>query len=79
MTAIQTTRGTDESSFAPLFEQAFEGWTIGVDAEGYDHAYYKPAHAVVVYNGEDLDTYQYLGDRPMSDWFAHVEQARGWE
>lgn len=78
MTATTHSDQTNESSFAPLFGHALEGWTLGVDGEHQTHAYYKPANAVVVHRGRELEHVEYLGDRTREEWIAFIDQTRGW-
>ena len=53
-------------------------FTLGVDATGSTHHYYRPVDAVVVFDGRTLDHYQPLDGRPLRDWQAFVAQDRGW-
>ncbi|MDS0295353.1 hypothetical protein [Halogeometricum luteum] len=53
-------------------------FTLGTDAEGYSHHYYRPADAVVVYDGRDLEHYQSLAGRSLQEWYEFVEVKRGW-
>ncbi|POG55534.1 hypothetical protein [Haloferax marisrubri] len=53
-------------------------FTLGIDAEGFTHHYFRPADAVVVFDGRTLDHYQPLDGRPLREWKAFVSQKRGW-
>ncbi|SDN14912.1 hypothetical protein SAMN04487949_3494 [Halogranum gelatinilyticum] len=53
-------------------------FTLGVDATGATHHYYRPADAVVVFDGRALDHYQQLEGRPLVEWRQFVAQERGW-
>ncbi|SEP25264.1 hypothetical protein SAMN04487948_12714 [Halogranum amylolyticum] len=54
-------------------------FTLGVDATGSTHHYYRPADAVVIFDGRTLDHYQPLDGRPLRDWREFVAQERGWD
>ncbi|MGB9956458.1 hypothetical protein ACOZ4B_08725 [Haloferax prahovense] len=53
-------------------------FTLGIDTEGFTHHYFRPADAVVVFDGRVLDHYQSLDGRPLREWKAFVAQRRGW-
>jgi len=53
-------------------------FTLGIDTEGFTHHYFRPADAVVVFNGRTLDHYEPLSGRPLREWKAFVSQKRGW-
>ena len=53
-------------------------FTLGVDATGSTHHYYRPADAVVVFDGRELDHYQPLDGHPLAEWREFVAQERGW-
>lgn len=52
--------------------------TIGTDADGYDHHYWRNADAVVVYDESGVDHVEYLNGRLLADWAAYVDDERGW-
>ena len=61
-----------------LTDRLTRSFTLGWDAEGYRHHYYRPADCVVVYDGRELDRVEWLDGRPLEKWVAFVESKRGW-
>lgn len=61
-----------------LADAMARSFTLGTDEEGYSHHYYRPADAIVVYDGRGLDHYQPLAGRSLEEWRAFVELKRGW-
>ncbi|MDS0300227.1 hypothetical protein NDI76_15880 [Halogeometricum sp. S1BR25-6] len=61
-----------------LADAMARSFTLGMDADGYSHHYYRPADAVVVYDGRELDHYQPLAGRSLDEWREFVELKRGW-
>jgi hypothetical protein len=57
---------------------SLESFTLGTDGEGYDHHYYRPADAVVVYDQDDVDHVKHLDGRPLAEWADYVDHERGW-
>jgi hypothetical protein len=78
-TAGPETSGTSaESVIKSIPEQTYQSFTIGTDAEGYDHHYYHPARTVVVYDGRDLDDVIYLGESTVRRYEEWVTNFRSW-
>ena len=63
-----------------LEDRLAESFTIGTDAEGYDHHYHAGAHAVVRYDYRtgEVERVRYLGDKPLVRWLAFVASEIGW-
>ena len=79
MSTTHTTPQERTASLASHLTDALaRSFTLGVDATGSTHHYYRPADAVVVFNGRTLDHYQPLDGRPLRDWREFVAQDRGW-
>lgn len=57
---------------------SIESATLGTDAEGYDHHYYRPADAVVVYDEDGVDHVEHLDGRLLAEWIGYVTAKRGW-
>jgi len=70
--------GTD-SLGEQLSDQLARSFTLGTDADGYDHHYYRPADAVVVFDGRELDRVEYLDGATLKKWVRFVAQGRGWD
>jgi hypothetical protein len=62
-----------------LTDALARSFTLGVDATGSTHHYYRPADAVVVFDGREFDHYQPLDGRPLAEWQQFVAQERGWD
>ncbi|WP_226908666.1 hypothetical protein [Haloferax massiliensis] len=80
---MSTTHTTTQERTVSLADQLIDAlarsFTLGVDAEGFTHHYFRPADAVVVFDGRTLDHYQSLDGRPLREWKAFVSQKRGWD
>ena len=76
--AGQNSSGTDPRP--DLEDRLAESFTIGVDAESFDHHYYRSAHAVVRYNytSGEVERVRYLDDEPLVKWLAFVASEIGW-
>ncbi|SEP19411.1 hypothetical protein SAMN04487948_12016 [Halogranum amylolyticum] len=80
MSTTHTTPQERTASVASHLTDALaRSFTLGVDATGSTHHYYRPADAVVVFEGRTLDHYQPLDGRPLAEWQAFVAQERGWD
>ena len=77
-TTYTATQERTVSLASQLTNAIARSFTIGVDATGSTHHYYRPADAVVVFNGRDLDHYQSLDGHPLVEWRRFVAQERGW-
>jgi hypothetical protein len=75
-TTSRTKEGTDDDG--GLIGRQLNSCTLGTDGDGYTHVWHRGANQIVVHRGRELDYRQHLGDRPLGDWMAHVEEARGW-
>jgi hypothetical protein len=76
----ETRNGLEDSGIvSQLVDGIARSFTIGTDAEGRSHHYYRPADAVVVYHGRDLERVEFLNGRDVREWVAFVETRRGWE
>jgi len=79
-----TTATQSDPAMETLVEQFIDSmarsFTIGTDAEGYDHHYYRGADAVVVYkpHTRELDSLQALDGGMLSTYEEFVEKRRGW-
>jgi len=88
MTTIQPTKrctdsddpaGTpDAGKVARSLGDQIRSATLGTDAEGYDHHYFRPADAVVVYDADGVDHVEYLDGRLLAEWARYVDTQRGW-
>ncbi|WP_089826601.1 hypothetical protein [Halogranum amylolyticum] len=79
MSITHTTPQERTASLASHLTDALaRSFTLGVDATGSTHHYYRPADAVVVFNGRELDHFQPLDGRPLAEWQEFVAQERGW-
>jgi len=74
----QETDGTTDNLGDTLVDGLARSFTIGTDADGYNHHYFRPADAVVVYDDTGVDHYQNLDGAPILDWVSHVKDRRGW-
>ncbi|WP_083851154.1 hypothetical protein [Halogranum rubrum] len=80
MSTTHTTPQEHTASLASHLTDALaHSFTLGVDATGSTHHYYRPADAVVVFDGLELDHYQPLDGRPLAEWQAFVARDRGWD
>lgn len=61
-----------------LADQIASSFTVGTDAEEYDHHYYRGADCVVVYDGREVDHVEWLDGRLLAEWVAYVAHERGW-
>ncbi|NHN40528.1 hypothetical protein G9C85_02600 [Halorubellus sp. JP-L1] len=61
-----------------VVDQIARSFTLGTDAEGYTHHYYRPADAVVVFDGRELDHVEHLDGRRLEAWERYIEGKRGW-
>lgn len=57
---------------------AIESATLGTDADGQDHHYWRGADCVVVYDDQGVDHVEHLDGRVLDDWVSYVAQERGW-
>ncbi|WEL30208.1 hypothetical protein [Haloferax volcanii] len=80
---MSTTHTATQERTVSLAEQLIDAlarsFTLGIDTEGFTHHYFRPADAVVVFDGRTLDHYQSLDGRPLREWNAFVSQKRGWD
>ncbi|MBC9986794.1 hypothetical protein E4P24_10525 [Haloferax sp. AS1] len=80
---MSTTHTATQERTVSLAEQLnnalARSFTLGIDAEGFTHHYFRPADAVVVFDGRTLDHYETLDGRPLREWKAFVSQKRGWD
>lgn len=77
---MSTAPDTPSESIVDMIVDSFaSSFTVGTDADGYDHHYYRPADAVVVYDEGGVSHYKYLDGRKLDDWIAFVRERRGWE
>ena len=77
-TKTRTGLNSSGTTLAHDLGNSIDSATLGTDAEGYDHHYYRPADAVVVYDGHDVDHVEYLDGRVLDDWVSYVSRERGW-
>lgn len=65
-----------------LTAQIARSFTLGTDLAGYDHHYFRPADAVVVYDRDpdtnQIDHVEHLDGEPLDDWHAFIARERGW-
>lgn len=63
-----------------LASSVVESFTVGIDADGMHHHYYRSADAIVVYDPDAgrVERYQPLEGRPVAKWAAYVDDRRGW-
>lgn len=76
-TTTQGQNGTDVLTNS-LARQVARSFTLGVDADGYEHHYWAGADAVVVYDEDGVDRVEHLDGRPVRDWKNYVAGERGW-
>lgn len=80
---MQTNAATAEKATDTLGPSLVDGlarsFTIGTDADGNDHHYYRAADAVVVYDGRTLDHVEYLDGHDVGAWVDYVADRRGWD
>jgi hypothetical protein len=80
MSTTYTTPQERTASLASHLTDALaRSFTLGVDATGSTHHYYRPADAVIVFDGRTLDHYQPLDGRPLREWRQFVAEERGWD
>jgi len=72
------TDGTMDRMLDTLVDRVHRSFTIGTDAEGKDHHYYRPADTVVVYDADGVHHRQRLDGRPITEWVEFVDDERGW-
>jgi len=70
--------GTADSQIDSMADRIARSFTVGTDEDGYDHHYYRPADAVVVFDGRELDHVEHLDGRLLKEWIAFVDGRRGW-
>jgi len=70
--------GASDNLGDTLVDGLARSFTIGTDADGYDHHYFRPADAVVVYDDTGVDHYENLDGALILDWVSHVKDRRGW-
>ncbi|EJN57562.1 hypothetical protein [Halogranum rubrum] len=79
---MSTTKAVPQERTASLASHLTDAlarsFTLGVDVTGATHHYYRPADAVVVFDGRTLDHYQPLDGRLLREWQAFVAEDRGW-
>lgn len=66
----------DQTTMSMEFQ--LRSFSIGVDNDGATHHYYRPADAVVVYDGRDVECVEYLRGRQISEWTDYIDECRGW-
>jgi len=76
-------KGSDTTAMETLADrfadQLARSFTLGVDADGYTHHYYRPADTVVVFDDQGVDHYRHLEGRPLTEWRAYIDEERGWK
>ena len=80
--SIHTTSGLESSgttaTLARDLGDDIESATLGTDAEGFDHHYWRGADCVVVYDHDGVDHVEHLDGRVLADWVDYVRHERGW-
>lgn len=76
---IQQHRPRSTDGLAIQLRDEMQSFTVGTDTEGYDHHYWRPADAVVVYDETGVDHVEYLYGRLLAEWVVYVDEKRGWE